>query len=269
MTSKIVGALSPPPRGQARVGCSGWVYDDWKDVVYPAELRRSDWFAYYAFAVRHRRTQQHLLPASDRRRDRTVGGAGSSGLRLRGEDGWVRLAPHEAARRDAMVAQPPRSGATARAGPRAQPGAAAPSMEAQCRTARRVSRRRPEGPPVGRRTSGSVVAPRRCVRGPGTSRCCAVSPRSAARPALVAHDVVDLHPVPRTSRDDEPYRGRYGGRRLWRAARALNEWLEAGVDAYAYFNNDFDGHAVADAEWLRSRVDAAHAASRCLEPRIR
>ena len=68
---------------------------------------------------------------------------------------------------------------------------------------------------------------------------------------------------------DEPYRGRYGGRRLWRAARALTEWLEAGVDAYAYFNNDFDGHAVADAEWLRSRVDAAHAASRCLEPRIR
>jgi uncharacterized protein YecE (DUF72 family) len=34
----------------------------------------------------------------------------------------------------------------------------------------------------------------------------------------------------------------------------MREWLDAGVDVYAYFNNDFDGHAVTDAEWLRARL---------------
>ena len=53
---------------------------------------------------------------------------------------------------------------------------------------------------------------------------------------------------------EEPYHGRYGGRRLWRAARRMAEWLDAGVDVFAYFNNDFEGHAVTDAEWLRARL---------------
>ena len=35
-------------RGNVRVGCSGWVYKDWRGVVYPAALRQRDWFGYYA-----------------------------------------------------------------------------------------------------------------------------------------------------------------------------------------------------------------------------
>src|SRR4051794_21218051 len=35
-------------RGRARVGCSGWSYPDWgHGVVYPADVPRRDWFAYY------------------------------------------------------------------------------------------------------------------------------------------------------------------------------------------------------------------------------
>jgi uncharacterized protein YecE (DUF72 family) len=52
----------------------------------------------------------------------------------------------------------------------------------------------------------------------------------------------------------EPYRGRYGGRRLWRVAERLGAWRAEGHDVYAYFNNDWDGHAVADATWLRERL---------------
>ena len=33
--------------------------------------------------------------------------------------------------------------------------------------------------------------------------------------------------------------------------------LEAGHDVYAYFNNDWYGHAVTDATWLRNRLAAA------------
>ena len=35
-------------RGRLRVGCSGWVYRDWRGTVYAPELPRRDWFADYA-----------------------------------------------------------------------------------------------------------------------------------------------------------------------------------------------------------------------------
>jgi len=84
--------------------------------------------------------------------------------------------------------------------------------------------------------------------------------------ALCVHDLLPNHPWELTSTwsfvrfhgphaDRDPYHGRYGGRRLWRAARRMEEWLEAGVDVYAYFNNDYEGHAVADAQWLRAKLE--------------
>jgi uncharacterized protein YecE (DUF72 family) len=35
-------------RGVARIGTSGWVYADWRGVVYPASLSQREWFAHYA-----------------------------------------------------------------------------------------------------------------------------------------------------------------------------------------------------------------------------
>jgi len=55
---------------------------------------------------------------------------------------------------------------------------------------------------------------------------------------------------------EEKYHGPYGGRRLGPVARRLQAWVDEGTDVYAYFNNDYEGHAVADAEWLRSRLRA-------------
>lgn len=37
-------------------------------------------------------------------------------------------------------------------------------------------------------------------------------------------------------------------------ADRLARWMDDGCDVYAYFNNDYDGHAVADATWLRERL---------------
>jgi len=34
----------------------------------------------------------------------------------------------------------------------------------------------------------------------------------------------------------------------------LEEWLDDGCDVYAYFNNDWYGHAVTDAAWLEERL---------------
>jgi uncharacterized protein YecE (DUF72 family) len=34
----------------------------------------------------------------------------------------------------------------------------------------------------------------------------------------------------------------------------MERWLDAGHDVYAYFNNDYDGAAVADATWLANQL---------------
>ena len=34
--------------GQVRVGCSGWVYRDWRGIVYPTDLPQRRWFESYA-----------------------------------------------------------------------------------------------------------------------------------------------------------------------------------------------------------------------------
>jgi uncharacterized protein YecE (DUF72 family) len=33
---------------RVRIGCSGWVYPDWRGVVYPADLPQRRWFEHYA-----------------------------------------------------------------------------------------------------------------------------------------------------------------------------------------------------------------------------
>ena len=51
------------------------------------------------------------------------------------------------------------------------------------------------------------------------------------------------------------YAGSYSDDDLRWWADRIREWEAQGRDAFAYFNNDYDGHAVVDAEWLRSRLD--------------
>jgi uncharacterized protein YecE (DUF72 family) len=86
--------------------------------------------------------------------------------------------------------------------------------------------------------------------------------------ALCIHDLLEGHPWIRTAdwtyvrfhgpeATTHKYVGRYGGRRLWRPAERVAAWIEEGTDAYVYFNNDFDGAAVADANWFRNRARAS------------
>ena len=84
--------------------------------------------------------------------------------------------------------------------------------------------------------------------------------------ALCVHDLVEDHPFVLTTdwtyvRFHGPdalvrkYYGAYGHRRLRRWATRLNDVLDSGRDVYCYFNNDWEGHAVADAGWLRGALD--------------
>ena len=55
---------------------------------------------------------------------------------------------------------------------------------------------------------------------------------------------------------ERKYWGRYGPTRLEPVAERIAGWLDDGCDAYAYFNNDHEGHAAADAAWLAGRLRA-------------
>jgi uncharacterized protein YecE (DUF72 family) len=88
--------------------------------------------------------------------------------------------------------------------------------------------------------------------------------------ALCIHDLVPDHPVVRTTdwtyarfhgpnAVAAPYQGRYGKRRLAPIAEVLASWRDEGTDVYAYFNNDWDANAVADAQTLRAALRAVEA----------
>ncbi len=84
-------------------------------------------------------------------------------------------------------------------------------------------------------------------------------------PRCASHDLLEAHPWERTAdwsyvrfhgpdARRNPYHGRYGPRRLRDASSRMERWLDAGHDVYAYFNNDYDGAAVADATWLAKQL---------------
>jgi uncharacterized protein YecE (DUF72 family) len=249
--------------GRARVGCSGWQYRDWRGVVYPADLRQRDWFAWYAsrFDTVELNSTFYRMPSLE-----TVaawaaaappgfvyacklGAFGSHRMKLRDSASWL---PNHVARVRALGA------------------AAGPTLV--------------QLPPRWRRNVERLDE--FLTNAPGDMRW-AVELRDPSwlhdevfatlerhRAALCLHDLLPRHPWVRTTdwtyvRFHGPdaltakYQGGYGARRLRKPARELAAWVAAGTDVYAYFNNDFEGHAPRDARTLRSQLARA-AASRAL-----
>lgn len=54
-------------QGKAYIGTSGWSYDDWQERFYPADIRKKDWFGYFAqnfSTVELNATYYRLFPAA-------------------------------------------------------------------------------------------------------------------------------------------------------------------------------------------------------------
>jgi len=241
-------------RGQARVGCSGWMYKDWRGIVYPADLPQRRWFEHYATlfdTVEINNTFYRLPPAS------TV-------------EGWAAQAPpgflyalklgqfgsHRMKLRDAVSWLPNHLDRAERLG-----RALGPTLV--------------QLPPRWRRNAERLDE---FLSAAPTMMRWAVELREASwlhddvftvlaqhGAALCIHDLLADHPWELTAdwtyvrfhgpnALERKYWGRYGGTRLWRAADRLGLWMDAGHDIYAYFNNDYEGHAVEDALWLRERL---------------
>jgi uncharacterized protein YecE (DUF72 family) len=239
---------------QVRVGCSGWVYGDWRGVVYPKDLPQRQWFCHYATlfdTVELNNTFYRLPPLTtvDQWAGQAppgfeyalkLGAFGSHRMKLRDAASW--LPNHmERVRRLGKVAGP----TLVQLPPR--------------------WRRNPERLDEFLTVAGTETRWAVEVREPSWLHDDVFAVLRRHGTALCVHDLLPDHPWLLTTdwayvrfhgpnAREQKYVGRYGGRRLWRTADRLAEWIDGGCDVYAYFNNDWHGAAVSDAQWLRERL---------------
>ncbi|MDQ1383223.1 MAG: hypothetical protein QOG65_602 [Actinomycetota bacterium] len=242
--------------GQTRIGCSGWVYKDWRGVVYPPELRQRDWFTHYAslFDTVELNTTFYRLPTAQ-------------AVEL-----WATQAPpgflyavklgqfgsHRMKLRDATRWLPNHLDRVRRLGPALGPNLVQLPPRWK-RNPERLDEFLSAAPPDIR-----WAVEIRDASWFGDDVFAILERHNAA---LCIHDMLPDHPWVLTTAwtyvrfhgpaaVTDKYRGRYGPRRLAQPARRLQAWIDSGIDVYAYFNNDYDGHAVADARWLRRKLAA-------------
>jgi uncharacterized protein YecE (DUF72 family) len=240
--------------GEARVGCSGWQYRDWRGRVYPEDLRQREWFSYYAslFDTVELNSTFYRLPSTNavdawaaQAPERflysvKMGAFGSHRMKLRDAESWL---PNHVDRLRRLG------------------GAAGPTLvQLPPRWKRDVSR-------LDEFLAAAPEEFRWAVefREPSWLHDDVFATLAAHRAALCIHDLLPDHPWTLTANWsyvrfhgphalEHAYVGRYGARRLQRAADALARWLTDGNDVYAYFNNDTNGDAVADAKTLRTQL---------------
>jgi uncharacterized protein YecE (DUF72 family) len=240
--------------GRARIGCSGYAYEDWRGPVYAADAPARTWFDTYAgrFDTVELNTTFYRLPTVEAVQQWAarapedflyavkVGQFGSHRKKLLDPEGWL---PNHLDRVE-------------RLGPHLGPNL----LQLPPRWKRNVERL----------DHFLAVAPRAMrwtveVRDPTWLHDDTYQVLHDHGAALCIHDLLPDHPVVRTTdwvywrfhgpnAIAEPYQHRYGSTGLAPVADRLRGWLEEGIDVYAYFNNDWHGNAVLDAEWLRQRV---------------
>ena len=239
---------------RARVGCSGWMYKDWRGTVYPERLPMKRWFEHYATmfdTVEINNTFYRLPPPS------TV-------------EAWAAQAPtgflyaiklgqfgsHRMKLRDAASWMPNHLDRAKRLG-----ASLGPTLVQLPPRWKRNVERLDEFLSVAPRTMRWAVELRDASW--VHDEVFSVLQRHGA--ALCIHDLLPDHPWELTTdwtyvrfhgpnALERKYWGQYGGRRLRPAADRLGAWLDDGLDVFAYFNNDYEGHAVKDAKWLASRL---------------
>jgi uncharacterized protein YecE (DUF72 family) len=241
-------------RGTVRIGTSGWQYDDWRGPVYPADIPKRRWFEHYTtlFDTVELNGTFYRLPTPE-----TV-------------DRWAEAAPP-----GFLYALKLGAFCTHRRKLR-EPETWLPNhLDRVCRLGDHLGPNLVQLPP---RWHRNVSRLDEFLEQAPTSLRWAVELRDdtwihddvfgALRrhgAALCLHDLLPHQPWELTTdwtyvrfhgprAVEEPYAGRYTGRRLRPVADRLGRWVDDGIDVYAYFNNDIGGAGVLDARWLVDRL---------------
>ncbi|MFP4039829.1 MAG: DUF72 domain-containing protein [Desulfosudaceae bacterium] len=237
--------------GRLYIGTSGYQYDHWRNVFYPSELRKKEWFDYYQrhFAAVEINNTFYRLPEAETFDHWRQAAAedfcyvlkysryGSHIKRLKDPDQHLTVFTDRAVRLGerlgpVLVQLPPRW--------RPAPERLASFLEAA---------------PAGWRWALEFRDERWL-----NQEVFAILRRHGA--ALCIHDLIDGHPREFTA-DWSYWRfhgqdgGDYPARELAAAAGEITACLQEGRDAYVFFNNDAQGYAVRNAQDLRRRVTTA------------
>jgi uncharacterized protein YecE (DUF72 family) len=241
-------------RGRAHVGCSGWSYKDWRGLVYPEKAPARTWFSLYAqrFDTVEINNTFYRLPAPE-----TV-------------EAWAAQAPadfvyalkvgqfgsHRMKLRDAASWLPNHVDRATRLGRALGPNL----LQLPPRWKRNVERLE-EFLAAAPSTMRWAVE----LREPSWLHDDVFAALARHHAALCIHDLLPDHPWVLTAdwtyvRFHGPdalnvkYWGRYGPSRLAPFAARFAGLVDEGKDVYAYFNNDHQAHAVADAAWLADEL---------------
>jgi len=247
---------------RAYVGCSGWMYKDWRGIVYPESLPARKWFEHYTSlfdTVELNNTFYRLPPVStveswaaqappDFSYALKLGAFGSHRMKLRDAARWL---PNHLDRAERLGA------------------ALGPTLVQLPPRWKRNAERLDEFLSVAPATMRWAVE----LREQSWVHDDVFEVLRAHGAALCIHDLLPDHPWELTTdwtytrfhgpnALERKYWGRYGARRLAPVADRLVAWLDQGMDVYAYFNNDHEGHAVKDATWLSRRLRGVTAEAR-------
>ena len=238
------------------MGCSGWSYKDWRGVVYPADIPQRRWFEHYQtlFDTVELNSTFYRLPtpeaverwAADAEPGflfaLKLGAFGSHRMKLSDAASWL---PNHLDRVERLGAH------------------LGPNLV--------------QLPPRWKRNAARLdeflsLAPRHIrwaveLREPSWLHDDVFDVLRAHGAALCVHDLLPDHPFELTTdwtyvrfhgpdAINRPYHGSYGEDRLREWADRLQAVLDDGGDVYAYFNNDWYGHAVTDATILRRAIES-------------
>ncbi len=229
--------------GTLRVGCSGWSYKDWRGLVYPSDLPKRLWFDHY----------QHLFDTVE---------INSTFYRLPSQaavEGWAAAArlgfvfavklgafgSHRMKLADAPTWLPNHLDRVERLGEHL-----GPNLVQLPPRWKRNARRLDEFLSIAPNTIRWAVE----LRDPSWLHDDVIDVLRRHHAALCVHDLLADHPFELTTdwayirfhgpdALRRPYHGTYGAGRLDVWASRLADALDAGHDVYAYFNNDWFGHA--------------------------
>jgi uncharacterized protein YecE (DUF72 family) len=239
--------------GRARVGCSGWQYKHWRGAFYPPELPQSQWFAYYAsrFDTVEINNSFYRLPE----RTTFVSWARRAPMRFEFAVKASRFLTHMKKLKDPREPLQRMFSRMRGLGNRLGPVLyqLPPNFRVDVERLREFIDLLP-------RDARHVIE----FRDPSwyTQDVCDLLDRADV--AMCLHDMpgsatgrtrVGPFVYVRFHGADAKYAGTYSKDRLARWAQWLDEQRRAGIDVYAYFNNDVGGHAPRDAVTLRSLLE--------------
>jgi uncharacterized protein YecE (DUF72 family) len=243
-----------------RIGCSGWLYRDWRGLVYPQQLAQRAWFEHYTslFDTVELNTTFYRLPKREsvqKWHDAAppgfvyalkLGQFGSHRMKLNDAASWL---PNHVDRATTLgrflgptlIQLPPKW--------------------------RRNVERLDEFFAATHTSEAQSMTWALEIREPSWLHDDVFHVLRRHNAALCVHDMIADHPFELTTdwtyvRFHGPdalrykYWGLYGPERLEAWAQRLVELAARGISAYCYFNNDYQGFAVTDALWLRERVAA-------------